>query len=406
MKDTIRIGVIGGGRGRGLLETMCCMEDVVFSAVCDKRDDRLALMQQVLADNGRPAAKEFKSHTELLHSGMIDAVIIATDWTTHIAIACEAMEAGIPVGCEVAGASSMEECWKLVRTYERTKTPIMLLENCCYGRYELAAMNMADKGLFGEILHCECSYEHDLRDEVCTGLETGHYRLQNYTTKNGDVYPTHGIGPMAMLLKINRGNRFVSLTSMATKSRGLHLWAMNNLPEGHPVRDREFNLGDVVTTMIKCANGETIYLTHDTSNPRPYSRGNQVQGTKGLWQEDGNHIHIEGRSPAHTWENMDDYFAEFEHPIWKWFQTEGVSGGHGGMDFLELRAFVNALEQDLPMPIDVYDMATWMSISVLSQKSVNGGGELQHFEDFTDGNWIFPRKNTGLGMFSLDEIVE
>jgi hypothetical protein len=201
----------------------------------------------------------------------------------------------------------------------------------------MAVLNMVRQGLFGEIIHCRGSYEHDLREEVAMGIENRHYRIHNYLNRNGDVYPTHGLGLAAACLNINRGNRFISLTSIASKSRGINLWANEHLGKDHIAARSRIALGDIVTTMIQCAHGETILLTHDTSLPRPYSRGGRIQGTKGIWMEDGNVIHMEGTSPAHQWESFDGYKEKFEHPLWQKFLKEGVKGGHGGMDYLCLR---------------------------------------------------------------------
>ncbi|MCU6713021.1 Gfo/Idh/MocA family oxidoreductase [Paenibacillus sp. J5C_2022] len=400
-KPNVKLGVVGlGGRGRGLLGLLLEMDDVEIVAVSDNHDDRMGLAVEQAQKAGKPEPACYKNYKELLAREDIAGVLVTSSWTSHTEIAVAAMKAGKRVASEVGGAASIEECWQLVRTSEETGIPCMLLENCCYGREEMAVLNMVRQGLFGELIHCQGGYEHDLRDEVAMGVEQRHYRIHNYLNRNGDVYPTHGLGPWAKCLDINRGNRFVSLTSMASKSRGIPLWAADNLEEGHPAAKADFALGDIVTTMIKCAHGETIMLTHDTSLPRPYSRGGRVQGTKGIWMEDNNSIHIEGQSPKHEWESFDGYKEKHDHPVWKWYQEEGVRGGHGGMDYLVLRGYIDSIADGTEPPIDVYDMAAWMAVTTLSEQSIALGSASVSFPDFTNGKWIDRPKRTE-GFYSL-----
>jgi predicted dehydrogenase len=386
---TVRLGVIGvGPRGRDLFNLLLMMEDVEVVAISDLYEDRLQQAVQSARDVNHPIPDTYTNYKDLLARSDIEAVIVASSWTSHLEIAIAAMKAGKYVGSEVGGAASLEECWELVRTSEATGMHCMLLENCCFGREEMAVLNMVRQGLFGELIHCQGAYEHDLRDEVAMGIEKRHYRIHNYLHRNGDVYPTHGLGLPAACLNINRGNRFISLTSIASKSRGINLWAKEHLASDHLAARSRFALGDIVTTMIKCANGETILLTHDTSLPRPYSRGGRIQGTKGIWMEDSNGIHVEGTSPAHHWESFDGFKERYEHPLWQKFLKEGVRGGHGGMDYLCLRDFVSGVANRSVPTIDVYDMASWMAITVLSEQSVYAGGASVSFPDFTNGKWI------------------
>lgn len=385
----VKLGVIGvGPRGRGLFNLLLTMEEVEVVAISDLYEDRLQLAVQDAQAVNQTIPNTYTKYKDLLARNDIEAVIVSSSWTSHLEIAIAAMKAGKYVGAEVGGAASLEECWELVRTSEATGMPCMLLENCCFGREEMAVLNMVRQGLFGEIIHCRGSYEHDLREEVAMGIENRHYRIHNYLNRNGDVYPTHGLGLAAACLNINRGNRFISLTSIASKSRGINLWANEHLGKDHIAACSRIALGDIVTTMIQCAHGETILLTHDTSLPRPYSRGGRIQGTKGIWMEDGNVIHMEGTSPAHQWESFDGYKEQFEHPLWQKFLKEGVKGGHGGMDYLCLRDFVTSVATRSVPTIDVYDMASWMAITVLSEQSVNTGGTAVSFPDFTNGKWI------------------
>ena len=396
MKEQLNIGIIGlGGRGYGLLTGVILhMDDINVVGVCDCYEDRAqnAADQVEKVKGNRPfITQDYKA---LIALEEVDAVIVSSAWTGHIEIMIECMKAGKPVGTEVGGAYSIEECWKLVRAYEETQVPCMLLENCCYGREEMMAMNMVKQGIFGEIVHCSGGYQHDLRDEIAFGSENRHYRLQNYIHRNCENYPTHELGPIAQILDINRGNRMVSLVSMASKARGLKEYIKNNKSDDQMLMETEFAQGDVVTTMIKCARGETIVLTLDTTLPRAYSRGFRVQGTKGMFMEDNMSLFIDGEHNAYDfnwkeqWNNIEKYREQYEHPVWKKFMQDGVKGGHGGMDWLVLRAFFDCVEKNEEMPIDVYDTAAWMVISALSEQSIAMGGQVVPIPDFTNGKWI------------------
>ncbi|MBR7137284.1 MAG: Gfo/Idh/MocA family oxidoreductase [Clostridia bacterium] len=386
--NTVNIAVIGlGGRGRGMMMNLARMEDVRIGGVCDVYADRVELAIKQVEDECGYAPIGVADYMELLERPEIDAVLITTSWQTHIRIAIDAMNAGKYVASEVGGACTLEDCWDLVRTSERTKKPCMLLENCCYGRYELALLNMVKQNLFGELVHCRCGYEHDLREEVAMGHINRHYRLDNYMHRNGDVYPMHGCLPMGKMLDINRGNRFVSLVSVASKARGLNEWVSKNMPADSKLQGYPFAQGDVVTTILKTAHGETVVITHDTTLPRPYSRGGYVQGTKGIWMEENNGVYFDG-AEKHEWADFDETcLKKYEHPIWKWFLDEGVKGGHGGMDYLVLRAFVESIQANEQPPIDVYDFATYTAITPLSEASVAMGGMPQAFPDFTNGRF-------------------
>lgn len=283
----------------------------------------------------------------------------------------------------------------------------MLLENCCYGKEEMTIMNMVRKGIFGEIVHCQGGYQHDLRDEIGRGDITRHYRQENFLHRNGELYPTHELGPIAKYIHLNRGNRMLTLVSMASKAVGQKEWLQKNRPND-PLTQKNFQEGDIVTTMIKCANGETIMLTHDCTLPRAYSRGGRVQGTKGLWMEDNRSVFIEGRSPenpndwAHRWEKDEKYMQEYCHPLWKEYEAFGRRGGHGGMDYLVLRAFIESIQNNQPFPIDVYDTAAWMSITPLSEESIAMGSMPVPVPDFTDGLWI-EKRPFHKGPYALDE---
>ena len=408
---TVRLGIIGlGGRGLSQMGVLLTMPDVEIVAVCDVYADRVEEAQKRVerVHGVRPVGTQ--DYRVLNAMEEIEAVVIMTSWQTHIRIAVDAMEKGKTAAMEVGGASSVDECWKLVRTSERTGKPVMLLENCCYGQEEMTLLNMIKQGIFGEMIHCRGGYMHDLRDEVGEGDINRHYRQDNFMRRNGELYPTHELGPIAKYLNLNHGNRMLSLVSMSSKAVGEHNWLAEHRPDS-PLAGAKFNEGDIVTTMIKCANGETIVLTHDCTLPRPYSRGGYVQGTKGVWQEDNRGIYIEGRTPVdpkdwmHRWESDKPYMEEYMHPLWREYKEFGLRGGHGGMDYLVLRAYVESIQENKPFPIDVYDAASWMVITCLSEQSIAMGSMPVPVPDFTDGGWLVREKREG-DIYSLDAVYD
>jgi hypothetical protein len=396
MGRKLNLAVVGvSGRGMGLMGCIFDMEDVHIRVVCDLYADRMQAASDMILEKCGYRPDMVADYREAVSREDVDCVITPSTWQSHVEISLAAMNAGKPVAMEVGGAYSIQECWDLVRTSERTGKTCMMLENCCYGRNELAVLNMVKQGVFGELIHCQGGYQHDLRKEAATGFENRHYLFPNSLNRNGDLYPTHESGPIAKFLDINRGNRFISLVSMSSKSRGIHEWIVKHKGADHPQATLDFRLGDIVTTMIKCAHGETVMLIHDTSLPRVYSRGGRVQGTKGIWMEDRNACHIEGVSAPEDWENlaaswdpMPKILEQYEHPLWREFLNDGVRGGHGGMDYLVLRAFFESVLRNEPAPIDVYDTATWMAITCLSEDSVAMGSMPVAFPDFTCGKWF------------------
>lgn len=396
MDKKVNAAIIGiGGRGLGLINCMYDMEDVKITVVCDLYADRMEEAAKSVLEKCGYKPDSCADYRKVVKRSDVDCVITPSSWVAHREIALASMRAGKPVGMEVGGAYSLHECWELVRVSEETGVNCMMLENCCYGREEMTVLNMIKKGVFGELIHCQGGYEHDLRSEIAMGLENRHYRFQNYQHRNGEVYPTHEIGPIAKYLDINRGNRFMTLTSMSSKARGLHQWIIANKSADHEHAKIDFTQGDIVTTMIKCAHGETVLLIHDTSLPRVYSRGGRVQGTKAIWMEDKKSIHIDGISPAEngddldaSWEPLEKYMGKYEHPLWTEYKNAGIKGGHGGMDYLVLRAFFESVKNNIPAPIDVYDTATWRAVTCLSEESIALGSMPMSVPDFTCGKWI------------------
>lgn len=406
----LQIGIIGVGlRAQSLLPLFLVRKDVDVVAICDIEPIMVEKALTIIKNSGRNLPKTYlgkpdEAYRQLLAHKGLDAVYIATPWEWHAPMAIAAMEAKVAVASEVMMGVTLQDHFDVVAAQERTGTPYMLLENVCYRRDVMAALNMVRQGLFGELVHLQAGYQHDLRAVKFNsgnpdkpyggGVEFGpkgwseaRWRTDHSVKRNGELYPTHAIGPIAHYIGLNRGNRMTSLCSFASKARGLHDYVVSQGGADHPNAKVTFALGDVVTTSINCANGETILLQHDTSLPRPYSIGFRVQGTKGLWMDVNQSLHIEGKSPAHRWEPVTEYFKTYDHPLWKRWEAEASGSGHGGMDFFAVHAFLEALRAGEAMPIDIYDAASWSAITPLSELSIKAGNQTQDFPDFTKGRW-------------------
>ena len=395
MKD-IQIGFIGlGQRGYGLLTQVVLPQKEQVAAVCDVYEDRAKNGAKAVAAAGQKEPAMYLDYHDVIRDPNVNTIIIATGWDSHVEIALKAMYAGKAVAMEVGGAYELNHCFALVEAYEKTHTPFMFLENCCFGRRELMALNMVQKGLFGEVVHCAGGYQHDLRYEISFGKENRHYRLDNYLNRNCENYPTHDLGPIAKLLNINHGNRMLTLSSTASKAAGLRDYVRNHKSDDEALKNRTFAQGDIVTTVIRCARGETIVLTLDTTLPRYYTRNFTVRGTRGMYEEVTDSVFLDRKEDAaHDFDwrktcagNAAQYEEEYDHPIWKKYIEEGVRGGHDGMDWLEFEIFFQRLRDGGPMPVDVYDAATWMAVTALSERSVANGGAVVNIPDFTGGKW-------------------
>jgi len=389
--EKVRLGLVGlGQRGYGFIRTLNACEETEITAVCDVYEDRVQKSIERVQELRGYTPAGYTDYRDLIASDEVDAVFVCTAWETHIEIAIASMKAGKPTAMEVGGAYSIEDCWQLVHTYEETKTPFMLMENCCFDKFELLATSLTRAGKFGEVVHCHGAYSHDLRDEILGGNVNRHYRLRNYLNRNCENYPTHELGPIARLLNINRGNKMVSLVSMASKSAGLEEFAKSEKNPDPSLVGKRFAQGDVVTTIIKCAGGETITLTLDTTLPKYYSREFTVRGTKGLANQEANMIAIEGSENTHAYaENCNNAgkYNDYLPDIWRNISTDTLALGHGGMDFIEFKYFFKAILEGTEMPIDVYDAAAWMCITALSEKSIALSGAPQSIPDFTNGAW-------------------
>jgi len=403
--DKLNVGMIGVGlRGTHHLNNLLLRKDVTITAVCDIDPVRIALALQTIKTAGGHPPKIFSNdayeYRNLLALQEVDAVIIATPSLWHTRIAIDAMKAGKFAGVEASASKTLEECWDLVNTHEQTGTHMMILEHVNYRRDVMAVLHMVRQNVFGELLHYSCGYQHDLREVKFNNgkqaygdaLEFGakltsaaQWQTPHPVKRNGDVYSTHGIGPIAAMADINRGNRFVSLSTNTSKGIGLHNHIVKHGEKKHPNAKIKFQQGDVI---IETANGETIVLTHDTNLPRPYSLGFRVQGANGLWEVDGNHMYIENQSKSHQQDKATKWLENYDHPLWKKYGDYAEGTGHGGMDFFILQAFIEAAKQNVAPAIDVYDAAAWSSITPLSEISAEKNGAPQDFPDFTRGKWI------------------
>ncbi|WP_338849352.1 Gfo/Idh/MocA family oxidoreductase [Massilia sp. W12] len=403
----VRFGLIGvGQRGGFLCKSLTAIEGCRITAIADPDAAVLQRAAAYVEKAGQPKPVLYgggeRDYLKLLERKDVDAVIIATPWEWHVRMSVDAMNAGKHAFVEVPAATDIEGCWELVQTAERTRRHCMMLENVCYGREELMLLNMVRAGLFGELLHGEAAYIHDLRWQI-KELErsTGSWRTLWHTRKNGNLYPTHGLGPIAQYFGINRGDRFLYLNSQSSPARSFAAYSQREFPPEHPRNKLQYINGDLNTSLIKCASGRTIMLQHDTATPRPYTRHNFVLGTNGafggfpariaLEYLDGKkRMSADGKHEAfHEWEHdMAPWQKRFDHPLWKKLEALALkNGGHGGMDFIMLWRIVYCLRHGLPLDQDVYDAAAWSAIFPLSCASVADRGNAKDVPDFTRGGW-------------------
>ncbi len=406
--EKIKVGCIGmGKRGQAMLKTVLAMcRDVTVAAVCDSYDDRAEIGRRLVFDATGVSPFSTTDASQVTAMDGLDAVLIFSAWESHVSLAIDAMEHGKYAGFEVGGAYTLDECFGLVKTYEKTGVPCMMLENCCYGKVELAVLEMVRGGLFGKIVHCSGGYHHDLRDEIAGGNINRHYRLRNYLARNCENYPTHELGPIATVMDINRGNRMVSLSSVASGSFGMEEFVKQNAEKYPELRGKHFDQGDVVNTTVTCADGSTIALTLDTTLPRFYSREFTVRGTRGAYIGLCDSVFIDGAdeedfNAKRHWGSGTKFRREYTHPLWKKYGRRARLAGHDGMDFMVLSAFFEAVRKKTSTPIDAYDAAAWMSITPLSEKSIALGGAPVEIPDFTNGMWREKREKLPLE-FALD----
>ena len=414
----VRVAFIGlGMRGSGSVARFMNIEGVEIKAICDLEQYNIDYVQQILSRNERPQADAYMGEEDwkkVCERDDIDLIYVCTHWLMHTPIAVYAMEHGKHVAVEVPIARTIDDCWQLVNTAERTRRHCIQLENCCYDFFEMATLNMAQQGLFGEIVHVEGAYIHDLRElnfnprlregqsyEPGEGETTNtkiprpsgywnYWRLTENAENNGNIYPTHGLGPVCQILNIHRGDKMDVLVSLASEQFNLTDYAKEKFGDDSPEAKRKYEQGDMNTTLVKTAKGKSILIQHDVANPRPYSRIHMVSGTKGFAQKwpvqqlafDPN---------AHTAisdDAMDAMLAEYEHPITKEIgELARKVGGHGGMDFIMDYRLIYCLQNGLPLDMDVYDAAEWSCITPLSAYSVANGSYPVKVPDFTRGSW-------------------
>jgi len=424
--DVVRIGFIGvGERGVGHVKHYCHIDGVEIKAICDTDPKVLERAVNIVTSKGfaKPDSygKSEHSYREMLNRNDIDIVIISTPWKWHTPMSVETMESGKHAFVEVPAATTVEECWQLVDTSERTQMNCMMMENVCYGRDELMVLNMAHQGLFGDLLHAEAAYIHELRWQMKEVThKTGSWRTQWHSKVNGNLYPTHGLGPVSQYMNINRGDQFDYLSSTSSPAIGRQDYAAREFTAAHSRNKLKYIAGDMNTTMIKTKLGRSIMVQHDTTTPRPYSRHNLIQGTNGVfagfpnrialentpkaiakqqdieyqnrlnsWEENGK-IGRKPRAPSyHGWDkNMAKWYQEYDHPLWQRMGTEAEkNGGHGGMDFLMLWRMVYCLRNGEALDQNVYDAASWSVITPLSADSVNDRSNSKDIPDFTRGKW-------------------
>ena len=387
-----RLGIIGtGGRGTNLLENLLAA-DVRVNGLCDIVAEKAQKAQAMVEHAGQksPALYTQGDHAfeQLVARDDLDVVLIATPWQWHVPMALAAMKAAKHAITEVPAATTIEDCWQLVDTSERTRRHCIMIENCCYGENETLVLNMIRAGLFGDLLYGEAAYIHDLREELFSNQGEGLWRRWFHTQLNGNLYPTHGLGPVANYMGINRGDRFDYLVSMSTPARGLSQYRETHIAKSDPKWSERYIEGDMNTSLIKTANGLTINLQHDVSNPHPYDRLNSIAGTKGVFKDYPPRIYFDGQPGGEEYSTIDTYKAQYQHPLWK---REGEIarklGGHGGMDFIMCYRLIECMRQGLPPDFDVYDAAAWSAPGPLSEASVAQGSAPVKFPDFTRGRW-------------------
>ncbi len=388
----VRIGLVGvGGQGTTHVENLLEIPGADLLAVGDIVEGHARRAADKIVETGQPEPRLFtrgpRDFERMCAEMDLDLVFTATPWEWHVPVMLAAMAHGKHAATEVPAALTVDDCWALVEAAERYQKHCVMMENCCYDRFELMTLVLVRQGLLGEILHGEAGYLHDLRRVKFSSEGEGLWRRAWAQTHNGNLYPTHGLGPIGSCMDINRGDRFQTVVSFSSPSRGLQQWQEEHLEPGDPRRRERYILGDQNVSLIQTARGRTIYLAHNTHNPRPYSRLQLLQGTRGIVSGWPHRVHLEGRSPEHAWEPAEQYYDEYDHPLWRSPKVRDMDRGHGGMDFLEDYRLIQCLLRGEPTDFTVYDAAATSSMVELSIRSVRGGGKPQSVPDFTRGRW-------------------
>ncbi|MER7759723.1 Gfo/Idh/MocA family oxidoreductase [Streptomyces sp. NPDC097619] len=395
-RSSVRVGIIGlGNRGAALLPLFLALPGVQVVAVCDpvKAKAEKAVRACVKAGRAAPAVYTAGEHDyeKLCARADLDLVYVATPWESHFPMAKAAMLNGKHVGVECPVAMRLSELWELVDLSERTRRHCLQMENCCYGRNETRLLRMAHAGLFGDLLHAAGAYVHDLRSMMFSPTYyEGPWRREWHTRLRGDLYPTHGFGPVSMYLDLNRGDRAVSVASFGSPARGLAEYRAANVPAGDPAWRETYTTPDRTVSMVQTAQGRLVRLEHGVSTPHPYSRINSLAGTRGVFEDYPPRIYLEPDHRDDAWADFSAYAAEYDH--WLWKEQADPPGGHGGMDHMMLYRLVQCMRLGLEPDFDVYDAATWSAPVPLSDASVRAGGQPQEIPDFTRGAWRTARR--------------
>ncbi len=399
--DKIRVGVVGCGvRGGAAVSRLAKIPGVEVAAVCEVREDYLKKAVEAVSKVSGRAPRAFglgaEAWRDMCQWDGIDVVYNTTPWHLHAPVAVYAMKCGKHAFIEVPSAMFVDECWELVETAEKTRRHCMQLENCCYGEDELLALNLCAKGMLGELLHGEGAYIHDRRWQIFNDSQWEAWRRRWNIEHSGNQYCTHGLGPIAFDMGINRGDRFDYIVSVDGESRGYPAYAAATLPDGDPRRGMRFAMADMNVSVIRTAKGRTIMLQHDVTSPRPYSRLNLIAGTKGVFRAwPRRDIFLESKPPLvksghHKFDDAETerIRQEFMHPLFKAAgEAAKKAGGHGGMDYIMDVRWVYCLKKGLPLDADVYDLASWCAVAELSERSARSRSMPQDFPDFTRGVW-------------------
>lgn len=393
----VRVAIVGTGlRGRSVLHELLGVDNVRITALCDTVPAKMDMAVKQMRDAGHtyePArfTGSERAYEQLVQRDDIDLVYTATPWQYHVPICLAAMKAGKHAATEVPAAYTIEDCWKLVDASERSRRHCIMMENCSYGYNELLVLNMVRAGVFGEIKHGGAAYNHDLREILFENQDEGLWRRAHHTLRNANLYSTHGLGPVAAMMNINRGDKFDYMVSMSTPEMGLTKWREDHEPKDSPKWSEKYVTGDLNISLIKTNKGRTIRLEHDVSSPRPYSRINSIQGSKGIFEDYPARVYVEGDGAAHRWAPIDGYKSKYEHTLWRELGEKARAGGHGGMDYVMAYRLIQTMREGLTPDMDVYDAAAWSAPGPLSEMSVAKGSMPVQFPDFTRGGWSAAR---------------
>jgi predicted dehydrogenase len=395
--ENVRVGMVGTGlRGRSVLTELLGVEGASVVAVCDVVADKAQRAVKMITDKGQPAPAVYTdgehAFEKLVARDDIDIVYTATPWEFHVPVMLAALAHGKHGASECPIGSTLKDLWALVDASEKAQKHCIHLENCNYGYNEMLVNRMVHAGVFGELLHAEAAYLHDLREILFENRDEGLWRRAWHTRSNSNLYPTHGLGPVSWYLDVHAGDRFDYIVSVSTPERGLSKWREEKVPDKTDPKWKErYVTGDLNTSIIKTVNGKTVMMQHDVSNARPYTRHNRVMGTKGTFEDYPPRIYIEGQAGGERFGPIDEWKKQFEHPLWTKLGDKARGAGHGGMDYIMAYRLIECMREGLAPDYDVYDAAAWSAPLPLTEMSVARGSIPMKFPDFTRGEWKKPR---------------